>query len=166
MKHAPIGVVVVLCAQLAGSSGGQVPKVAVKDIKKHVGREVTACGRVVTDDCENASGSLVLDLDSPWTTRDGVSVELPRKHWPDNLGRGLSNQYSMVPVVEAIGRFDAMYQRPPRDSRNSSHTSCPTCHARGWAVIRSFDTRAVKTRAAAFSATPVEKIGRWAYVHQ
>jgi hypothetical protein len=95
MKHALIGVVVGLLVQLVGSSGRQIPKVAVKDIKKHVGREVTTCGRVVTYDCENASGSLVLDLDSPWTRRGGVSIELPRQHWPDSLGRGLSNQSSL-----------------------------------------------------------------------
>jgi TonB family protein len=98
MKHALIGVVLGLLVQLVGSSGRQIPKVAVKDIKKHVGREVTTYGRVVTYDCENASGSLVLDLDSPWTRRGGVSIELPRQHWPDSLGRGLSNQYLFANV--------------------------------------------------------------------
>lgn len=98
MKRALIGIAAVLLAQFAGSSSGQVPTVAVKDVRKHVGREVMACGRVVTYDCESASGSLVLDLDSPWTTRNGASVELPRKHWPHNLGRGLSSQYLFANV--------------------------------------------------------------------
>lgn len=112
MKHALIGVVVSLVALLPGGSGAQVPKVSVKDVKKHVGREVMTCGRVVTYDCENASGSLVLDLDSPWTTRNGASVELPRKHWPDSLGRGLSTQYlfANVCVRGKVQKADRRYR--------------------------------------------------------
>jgi TonB family protein len=98
MTHALLGVLIVFFTQFAGSASGQIPKVALKDVRKHVGREVATCGRVVTYDCENASGALVLDLDSPWTTRGGVSVEFPRKHWPDNLGRDLSNQYLFANV--------------------------------------------------------------------
>jgi hypothetical protein len=67
-------VVVPLVAQSAISGGARV---TTKDIKKHVGEEVTACGRVATSDCEPSTGALVLDLDTPGMKRNGSACRLP-----------------------------------------------------------------------------------------
>jgi TonB family protein len=77
---------------IVGPIEPQVPSVTAATVKKHVGQEVTVCGRVVTYDCDVPSGSMVLDLESPnW--ENGVSVEVGRPYWTDSSGQDFSNRY-------------------------------------------------------------------------
>ena len=86
----------------------QAPQVSGPEVKKHVGREVTICGRVVTYDCDLSSRSLLLDLNSPiWAS--GVSVAIHREYWSDIGGQQLTNRYLFADVcasgkVEKAGR--------------------------------------------------------------
>ena len=92
------GIVVSLFAQSPGAPGAPPPTVAPTDIRRHAGREVTSCGRVVMYDCEESSGSLLLALRTPSSTRDGVSVEIRRQHWSDSGGQQITNQYLFADV--------------------------------------------------------------------
>ena len=56
------------------------PLVTVAEIHKYAGREVTVCGRVMTYDCEAATSTIVLDLNTPNWAR-GTSVSIPFEHW-------------------------------------------------------------------------------------
>jgi TonB family protein len=86
----------------------QPPQVSGSEVKKHLGRDVTICGRVVTYDCELSSRSLLLDLNSPnWAS--GVSVAINREYWGDIGGHQLTNRYLFADVcasgkVEKAGR--------------------------------------------------------------
>ena len=86
----------------------QAPQVSESEVKKHLGREVTICGRVVTYDCDLSSRSLLLDLDSP-NGASGVSVAVNRQYWSDIGGQQLTNRYLFADVcasgkVEKAGR--------------------------------------------------------------
>jgi len=86
-----------LAQSMTGATGVQ-PKVTPQDIKKHLGSEVIACGRVVMYDCDVSTGALALDLDTPYTRRDGITVEIAREHWASSLGHGLTNAYLFAQV--------------------------------------------------------------------
>jgi TonB family protein len=86
-----------LLAQSPAAPAPAPPKVTARDIKKHLGRDVTACGLVVMYDCQSSTGALALDLDTP-SPRNGISVEIPRQHWPVSLGNGITNRYVFAQV--------------------------------------------------------------------
>ena len=67
----------------------QASPVPLKELGRHVGKEVVACGRVVLYACDDDAGALLLHLDKP----DGKTVVVvPREHWPDSRGRSLTDQ--------------------------------------------------------------------------
>jgi len=45
------------------------------DVKKHIGKAVTVCGRIITHGCEEADRSTTLDLDKPhWQNPVGIMI--------------------------------------------------------------------------------------------
>lgn len=87
-----VGLLLALAWQLSGNTERQAPEVTAADVKKYVGRDVTICGRVVTYDCEQSSGSLLLDLDTPiWAS--GVTVSVGRQYWTESSGQLIPNRY-------------------------------------------------------------------------
>lgn len=87
----------------------QTPQVSAGDAKSHVGQQVTICGRVVTYDCEQSSGSLLLDLDSPnWAA--GISVAIGRESWIDFGGEQLVDRFISARVC-ATGTVERARRR-------------------------------------------------------
>jgi TonB family protein len=76
------------------NAGAAVPaqdavSVPLKDLKRHVGEEVLACGRAVLYDCDDAAGALWLYLEK---IDGGTAVVIPRDYWPDSAGRSLTDR--------------------------------------------------------------------------
>ena len=106
-----IGLLLAVAVQLASTTEAQVPQLTAAEVKSHVGQEVTICGRVVTYDCEQSSGSLLLDLDSPsWAS--GVTVVVGRQYWDDRGGQQLTNRYlfSQVCARGTVNRATRRYR--------------------------------------------------------
>ena len=73
----------------AVTAAQEASPVPLKDLGRHVGEEVVACGRVFYYECDDAGGNLWLFLEKP-DLRTVVSV--PRQYWPDSRGRSLTDR--------------------------------------------------------------------------
>jgi len=67
---------VAMCAAALLADIQQIPRVDVREVRKHVGKSVTACGSVTTYHCPRPQRTTYLDLDAPYW-EEGVSVGIP-----------------------------------------------------------------------------------------
>ncbi len=87
----------------------QAPEVALKDLKRHVGEEVAACGHVVAYNCDDETGEMVMYLED---VRRGVELVIPREYWGDTRGRSLTDRYLSATVCARgrVAKKDGKYR--------------------------------------------------------
>jgi TonB family protein len=114
MSASPIGgrfvaAAVVVLMNAGGAPAQEASPIPLKELKRHVGSEVLACGRVVLYECDDDAGALWLHLDKPY---GGTVVVVPREHWPDSRGRSLTDQTlsSTICVRGAVRKEKGIYR--------------------------------------------------------
>jgi TonB family protein len=104
-------VVLIVLLMQAGVTQRGLPEVTIRDIKSHVGKEVVACGRVVTYSCDDTFGLLTVDLDTP-SSAPGITIAISRQHWPDSSGRTLTDSvlFGKVCARGTVRKSSGRYQ--------------------------------------------------------
>jgi TonB family protein len=83
------------------ASRQDIPRVDVRDARRHVGKIVTTCGLMTTSHCPRPRRTTYLDLDSPYW-EEGISVAIPAGSRPA-FGVRVEDRYASR-FVCAIGR--------------------------------------------------------------
>jgi TonB family protein len=95
------GAAFAICAAALLAGPQDIPRVDAREVRKYVGKSVTACGLVTTYHCPRPQRTTYLDLDSPYW-EEGISVAIPAGNRPA-FGVRVEDRYASRTVC-ATGR--------------------------------------------------------------
>jgi TonB family protein len=97
MSQSAIAVILLVAVAISGRLLQVPPRVSAAELKRHVGRTVTICGRIVTHDCaDDKDRSTTLDLDKPYWDKSAavLILETARRSFP----RRLEDRYALANI--------------------------------------------------------------------